>query len=71
MEEVKAPVEPPKQPEVVKVEKVEEEEKPAVQIKMDSLKQPDAPSESQDSFVKLDARMTSPTKNVKEAPSAV
>ena len=38
---------------------------------MDSLKQPDPPAESQDSFVKLDASMTSPAKNVKEAPSAV
>lgn len=44
VEEVKAPVEPPKQPEA-KVEKKEEEEKPAVQISMDSLKQPDPPAE--------------------------
>lgn len=70
VEEVKAPVEPPKEPEA-KVDKKEEEEKPAVQISMNSLKQPDPPAESQDSFVKLDASMTSPSKNVKEAPSAV
>lgn len=46
---------------------IQEEEKPAVLISMDSLKQPDppAPEESQDSFVKLDASMTSPAKNVK------
>lgn len=63
-----APVEPPKPVEDVKAQ---EEEKPAIQISMDSLKQPDPPAESQDSFVKLDASMTSPSKNVKEAPSAV